>query len=278
MYLKILKNSYVSNSSSRVQSLSIITSVNSVSLLAASLDPGLVARWQFKNSLVDSVGSVSISCQSPILYVQNHLDEQNNALGPLGMNQCSVPTKPFFNFPGAFTVSVWIKCNMENPLDNQVIFDFGNGISSDSLWFGFNRGETRLSFWIFDMGSPTIMNGVTSLALNTWNFVTLTFDGTVYTLYINGVSDVSKAMSPPRNVQRSKNYIGSSISGVALSTKNTILDDFRIYNRALSQAEIRGLNQSKQNKIPFLNLISELKTNWYSVYFYLLLFLFFNRA
>ena len=122
------------------------------------------------------------------------------------------------------------------------------------------------------------MNGVTSLALNTWNFVTLTFDGTVYTLYINGVSDVSKAMSPPRNVQRSKNYIGSSISGVALSTKNTILDDFRIYNRALSQAEIRGLNQSKQNKIPFLNLISELKTNWYSLYFYLLLFLFFNRA
>ena len=219
------------------------------------MDAGLVAHWQFKNSLVDSVGAVSISCQNPVSYAQNHLGQAEEALGPLSSNKCSVPTTPYFNFPGPFTVSVWINCiSIKNSYE--AIFDFGNGVSTDNLWFGFYGTGARLSYWSYNSVIEKIFS-TTYLTPKTWNFLALTFDGTVYTLYINGVSDISKAMFPPKNVQRSKNYIGSANRGERQSGEdltNTLLDDFRIYSRALSPVEIRSLNQSKQNERPLLTL------------------------
>ena len=214
------------------------------------MDAGLVAHWQFKNSLADSVGRVSISCQSPVSYVQNHQGQANDALGPLGTNQCSVPTTPYFNFPGPFTVSVWINCiSIKNSYE--AIFDFGNGVSTDNLWFGFYGTSARLSYWNYAPSGLIVMYSTTYLTLNTWNFVTLTYDGKVYTLYINGVSDISKEMNPPKNVQRSKNYIGSTNWGTWQSTTNTLIEDFRIYSRALSLVEIDNLKKGKQNSRPF---------------------------
>src|SRR5262249_27072353 len=75
------------------------------------------------------------------------------------------------------------------------------------------------------------------LPLNTWTHLTGMFDGSTYRLYINGELAGSAAGSPlpPDNAPL---MIGGSGD---CSTFAGLIDEVRIYNRALSQAEIQAI-------------------------------------
>ncbi|HLF70803.1 MAG TPA: LamG domain-containing protein, partial [Dehalococcoidia bacterium] len=79
-------------------------------------------------------------------------------------------------------------------------------------------------------------NGTAALALNTWTHLATTYDGSVLSLYVNGVLVSSRTVGGAIMVSTGKLRIGgNAIWGEFYKGR---IDEVRIYSRALSAAEI----------------------------------------
>ncbi len=142
----------------------------------------------------------------------------------------------------SFTYSVWI-----NPIKNTdytAIFDCGNNTGYICLKL-FEDGNMGLSFHS-DTVDQTVFAGVGSIALETWQNVVLTMDGSHYALYINGLKKVSgEAELTVSDIYKSyidftENYIGHSRYAQD-EGYNGYMDDIRLYNKALTDVQIHRL-------------------------------------
>ncbi len=156
---------------------------------------------------------------------------------------------------GSFTISFWAKVLSDQPNERQFFSAFVSsaneiGVSvSDANKFRFYTGGPSSSNNIFDSTGD--------VSLNRWYHITMVYDDTtkVKSRYIDGVfeASVSTVNSIPwPSVPAYISHITSQSRQI-----NAIIDDFRIYNRALSAAEITSLygyketvvNQSQNNKL-----------------------------
>jgi hypothetical protein len=77
-----------------------------------------------------------------------------------------------------------------------------------------------------------------ALPLNTWSHVAFTYDGTTMRLYVNGVQVKSKAQTGSASVSAGMLRIGgNSVWGEYFAG---MIDEVRVYNRALSAADIQS--------------------------------------
>jgi chitodextrinase len=86
--------------------------------------------------------------------------------------------------------------------------------------------------------SPIALRGTSSLPLNAWTHLAGTYDGTTMRLYVNGVQVSSRAQTGP--IQTSTAVLtmgGDALYGQYFAGR---IDEVRIYNRALSAAEIQS--------------------------------------
>jgi len=76
-----------------------------------------------------------------------------------------------------------------------------------------------------------------------WHLVTGTWDGSTMTLYVDGKSVASGGRSGTISVTGDPLVIGAKNTGASVSSDNFkgLLEDVRVYNRALSAAEVAGL-------------------------------------
>ncbi len=141
-----------------------------------------------------------------------------------------------------FTVATWVKVN--NTSNWTRIFDFGTG-STTSMFLTPRPGAAGLRFAITTSGSggEQRISSTTAFPTNVWKHVAVTLSGTTGTLYVDGVqvaTNASMTLKPSNLGNTNLNYLGrSQYSGDPYL--NGGLDDFRIYNRALSASEIVAL-------------------------------------
>ena len=80
--------------------------------------------------------------------------------------------------------------------------------------------------------------GTASLALNAWTHLAVTYDGSNLRLYVNGTLVRTTAMSGSMAASTGVLRLGgNSVWGEWFSG---LMDDVRIYNRALSTAEVQA--------------------------------------
>ncbi len=87
-------------------------------------------------------------------------------------------------------------------------------------------------------GATVFVSGPTASPINAWTHVALTYNGTTLRLYVNGVLAASQARTG--SIQASSNPLwigGNSPYGEYFQG---LIDEIRIYNRALTQAEIQA--------------------------------------
>jgi len=106
--------------------------------------------------------------------------------------------------------------------------------------FGGGWKDHKARFWIYDGAWRNSGDSITDIDDGNWYFIVGVYDGEYLRLYINGVEE-------------SNNYIGSTtlyannepvIIGSSRGTAefwNGLIDEVRIYNRALSKEEIKWL-------------------------------------
>jgi len=125
----------------------------------------------------------------------------------------------------------------------QRVFDFGAG-TSRYMFFCPRTGTAGIMTFVVrgSTGAEQIVDGPTSLSVG-WHHVAVTIDTqtTTTTIYIDGepVASGGTAQLPRDMGVTDQNWIGKSQYPDALFLGS--IDDFRIYNRALSAAEVRYL-------------------------------------
>ena len=207
------------------------------------MEYGLSNYWSMDNHVNDTAGGAHLYNGSNVQFVRDRFGNANSAIR-FSDGYFQVPTGVYFK--GDFTVSVWIK--PIRSFGGGPVFDFigysynnfGNGYYSDNIrlitstYYSALSNNQLLSIYLRNYESRT--EASYPLILAQWAHLVFTLSDTVGSFYINGLLISQKdTMFSPRNVIRTSNYIGRSDG---YSNLWADLDDFRIYNRSMSQAEV----------------------------------------
>jgi len=151
-----------------------------------------------------------------------------------GGNIVTVPDAPVLHLTTGMTLEAWV-----NPTTvtgwRSVLLKEQAGALSYALYA--NTDTNRPSGHV-NPGSESDTRGTAILAANTWTHLAATYDGTTLRLFVNGTQVSSKAVSGP--IQTSGGTLdfgGNNVWGEWFAGS---LDEIRLYNRALSVAEIQG--------------------------------------
>ena len=203
---------------------------------------GLVSRWRGDGNAVDDVGGHNGVVQGTAAFAIGQVG-QGFAFDGLASYVVTVPDAPALR-PALFTVSAWAR---------PVSFGSGNAVVStgDSLWLGFVNGYPT----VYTHGHGISARAPTQAQANQWTHLAATYDGATVRLYVNGVlaaengTDGWGAMSYD---VRSPFAIGRVSLGGTVNNQlfHGLIDEVTLHDRALTDAEVRGLYDGSSPSCP----------------------------
>ena len=98
-------------------------------------------------------------------------------------------------------------------------------------------GGNRTDFFVGTASGPLVAIGGTTLPFNQWSHLAITFDGAQVRTYVNGTLVNTQALSATITARGNPMNIGADASPAQFN--KGLLDDLRIYNRVLTQAQIQ---------------------------------------
>jgi uncharacterized repeat protein (TIGR02543 family) len=133
-----------------------------------------------------------------------------------------------------FTISLWVNYTSKGSR----IFDFGESTDVFMMLSPELRYKITCPEGTFDVTAAG-----NTLPVGQWSYLTLTQEGNTFKMYMNGeeiLSDNGAIVKPSDMGVNTKNYLVKSRWG-SDRYSTCLLDEFRIYNRALSAEEINAL-------------------------------------
>ena len=141
------------------------------------------------------------------------------------------------------TIAAWVK--LDTTATWRRIFDFGTGTTTNMFLVPTAGTAIRFAITTGGSGAEQRINGTSALPTGVWKHVAVTISGSTGTLYVDGVQvgqNTAMTLTPASLGNTTLNYIGRS--QYADPNLDGQIDQFRIYNRALSAAEVLGLFQN----------------------------------
>lgn len=210
---------------------------------------GLQSHYEFENNVNDSVGSKDGTATGSPAYTAGYIGQAIDLDGT--DDYVTLPANLIYT--DDITIAAWI--NWDGGDIWQRIFDFGTG-TAQYMFLTPSSYSNTLRFAITTAGNGNEQRVETSSALATgqWVHVAVTLNGNVGTLYVNGSPEATNPSMTinPIDFNPLFNYIGKSQWSDPLF--NGRIDDFRIYNYALSDTEIASLASPSFTADPILNL------------------------
>jgi chitodextrinase len=149
----------------------------------------------------------------------------------------TVPDAPALDLTTGMTLEAWVKPTKLGAWRTALIKE---APSQSELTYGlYASTDTGPPSGNVLVGSPpdTFLRGTSTPALNTWTHVSATYDGSTLRVYVNGVQQASRAVSGAISTSTGALRIGgNSVWGEYFSG---LIDDVRVYNRALSASELQ---------------------------------------
>jgi hypothetical protein len=213
-------------------------------LVPQSPQPSLV--WQFESSNVDSVtGLAPTTSVGPPTY--NSAGKYgssivfNNTPGAApGTYYLTYTTGISLSTASGFTVCAWLKPLAVGVSGNQTFLS----IAGQNTFFIFQIDGSATNIHLFGQNPFTVPNningGSASVTQSTWIHAVMVFSGTSITTYYNGTlkDSLSLVVSP---VTFSSIGLGNRSAINADSAANCELDDLRVYNTALTAAQVQAI-------------------------------------
>lgn len=210
---------------------------------AAPLDQkALLCQLQFDNTLTDCTPN---HLNASIYGTANYLEGTQTKSGTkcLNLSNSNYLTLPYsIAHQDAMTIATWVRCN--SSANWQRIFDFGN--STDQYMFFTPNNGSEMRFVMKNGGDEQILTNKKKFATSSWHHLAVTIqpagDKVQVILYIDGqsVATSNDFTIKPSDIAPSLCYIGRS-QFAADPYFNGRIDDFRIYNYALSADQVAGL-------------------------------------
>ena len=220
------------------------------SLCHADIWSGLVGWWKFDESSSGTCAGATVvdannhghtgTCSGSPTYEKGRIGR--GAMNYQGTNNVNLGTS--LPLTGLFSVSAWVK-----PTSACLAPTQGCGFVGNAEW---NVGGFHLGWYssdVFDFawnysGSNIVLGVKTSsyFSANTWAHVVGVFDGSHNYVYINGILAMSGVASIAPGSTSNNLFIGKDPQGGWSSPQfSGSIDDVRIYNRALSAADVSML-------------------------------------
>jgi hypothetical protein len=208
-----------------------------------SLNDGLVGYWKLdegKTPIIDSSGSGNNGTliNSPTWAPGPHLTCSNlNALALNGTNQyASLGNPAVLNFSGRITLSAWVRPSSSGGVQNLLAHGYD---ANHEVFLRIASPNYEVGSWVAGTTYSTIY-AVPGGDIGTWVHLAGVYDGTGWHLYRNGVQ-VSSSVKTVGAVTVTSNWaIGARGDGTSRLLAG-VIDEVRIYKRALSAAEIADL-------------------------------------
>lgn len=155
-----------------------------------------------------------------------------NKCASFNNNYFSLQNLPNFN---AISVSFWMKPS--NTSQTGCLLNYRVSIGGDISVFLID-GKIR-----FDAGGQTIFNYTYK---TDWQHITVTYDGNVKSLYINGILNQSVTINKAISCSATKGTVGASSANTTSGSSNNyigLLNDYRIYDHCLSPKEVKEISR-----------------------------------
>ncbi len=211
----------------------------------ANLPDGLVARWSFDGNYKDVTGNGNDGSAVGSVSFTNGVSGQAIQLD--GDGYVEVPSSESLNITNEITLVAYVKWTIDpkNGAKN------ANIICKGKKNAGFDAEPYRLQHGFYDnnnfefalntnngrtfIPNPSLSPKVTE---NTWYYLAGTYNGSEMVLYVNGNIESKKSHTGLIDKHDSPLWIGSAGD---IRKFNGIIDEVQIYNRALSEAEIKSI-------------------------------------
>jgi hypothetical protein len=222
---------------SKILSISLFACCCVVLLTPAALaQTGLVAAYSFNEGTGTTVADASGN--------GNHGTISNatwSASGKYGAalsfngstSRIDIPDSPSLDLTTGMTMEAWVRPTTLSAWRTVLMKEQPAGL----VYGLYANSDTNRPSAHVNLGSETDTRGTAQLALNTWTHLAATYDGSTLRIFVNGVQASSRTLGGSILTSASALRIGgNSIWGEYFAG---LIDEVRIYNRALTAAEIQ---------------------------------------
>lgn len=149
------------------------------------------------------------------------------------------------------SVTVAINTCPEQDTIHQFTWNFGNSSSTGYMFLNTSRPDSKLRFAITptDFGGEQALESDQHMVSGEWGNVIVTIDGAEGKMYRDGmlVAESELEMDPPDLGKTVQNWVGRSPYGDAMY--KGYIEDFRVYDKALSAAEVKELSDEYKSEL-----------------------------
>lgn len=229
-YNVIINGSCSSSVTSNNATLNITTTFNPVS-------SGLIFYLPFDGNVNEqiqnsaNIGTYTYASANDRFGVANKAAQFNGTSRLEFANPSQLPTGN-----SSYSISVWINIPVGQWTNANGICGWGNETNHQSNRLRLSSTGYVNYWWANDF------NISASPAFNTWKHIVVTWDGTTQRFYENGIEIGSRVPSTAPNVSLTNLFVGATgVSFFGGEPFNGVMDDFRIYNRAITASEVNEL-------------------------------------
>jgi hypothetical protein len=218
--------------------IAVLAAIISTSHAQTSLTNGLVGYWPFNGNANDASGHGLNGTINGATLATDRFGRANAAYSFDGSSSyisfAGLPTSQTNNW----TVSSWIKPASLPQLGTAVCVGFDNGISGTANGYQMciNSGDSGIpgnQFTAIYGGIATYSSGIAFASTNTWTQIVLLRSNGIASFYVNGTKVGGTVSGNPRVPTA---FTIGSCTGFRFF--NGLIDDVRVYNRALSANEV----------------------------------------
>lgn len=206
--------------------------------LKAQVTAGLIEEFKFNNLYSGEIGiGVSVAMNAGTSFVT---DRNNNANSALHINNsgagATILNLPYGNSARSF--SFWVKLDEYNAGGYNFVYSYGSGGNNWANGASVSANNTVQFAW----GNDHTAADVTHLGI--WKHVVVTYDGTLSKIYSNGIL----VGTDTKTTWNTQNTGGAIRFGTGAGNERWFkgaIDDFKIYSRAITAAEVAILYGGK---------------------------------
>jgi hypothetical protein len=221
-------------------------------LALADLNDGLVAHYPFDGNAQDASGNGNDGTVNGATLTEDRLGNVDSAYQLDGNDYIEVQDSSLLDLTATFTISLWINQSQAQASGYRLIDKVTPGVNDG---YGFDTYDNSTGKRMRFIGGAKNVSANTAYSLNEWHYLVVTFSNGTSTFYLDGITDGSGNHGSSMQTNNLPLRIGTSRSKYTntLGFKG-MMDDVRIYNRALSECEIQSLYTGKDECAPVCQL------------------------